>query len=136
MCVFVLACLSGCIKILTCASASVNKLKRRFPPLLLFYSHLPPPTSSPPSPPHPHPTPDHQVPPLPHSLCSLLASCSFNPDPALSSSDPPSPCTSSPLWPSLFPLCHGLHCSHQLLEKLPSFHNNKCIRILVFLLQC
>lgn len=128
MCVFALARLSGCIKILTCVSASVSRLKRRSPPLLLFYSHLLPPKSSPLSPSPPircHLSP----------ICSALAwpPARFILTP-LSSSDPPSPCTS--------PLSYGLRHSHQLLatKNCPvstiSKRSMKCIEVLVFLLQC
>lgn len=41
--VFAKSCLWGCIKKLTCVSACVSKLKRRFPPLFPFCSPSPPP---------------------------------------------------------------------------------------------
>lgn len=100
-CVCVLASLSGCIKILTCASASFNKLKTRFPPLLLLHFRRSPPTFSP-------VTPDHQVPPITHSPHSPLASCSSHPDPALF------------FWPALAshpPLFRGLtRAAHNAAE--------------------
>lgn len=119
------SCLSECIKTLTCVSASVSKLKNRFPPLPPSSSHfftsvtpLPSGATYPPS-----------------TLPSPLASCSSHSDPALFFwpalilhllSEP----LPSLAWPPLLTttVVHKKNCPHSTMESI----QRRCIKVLMF----
>ena len=127
-------CISACVCL--CWHASQDALK--YLPMFLhltagwredsLLSHLPPPTSSPLSP------PSDPVPPTTHSLCPPLASCSSHLDPALS------------LWPALiglispsplsFPPMASISYTKNCLCSTTSKCSTECIKTLMLLLQC